>query len=135
MAEGMHRLNVTILDGANQLTYWTGSPSFSGGALKPIDMSPVLGPPRFDYDETGKDREQMKFEVDTKIPGADGAAQLAFIDLYARGTRFAAASLSGISTQDAGTDWIVENALVKHSADGNTPSTLSITLAEVGAAL
>lgn len=128
MAEGMHRLNVQILDGDNQLTYWTGTPSQEGGALKGIDMSPVGGPPIFDYDPTGNDREQIKFNVDTKIPGNTPQAREAFIAKYARGTTFEAATISGVP---AGIDWVVENALVKHSDEGSTPSILTITLAEI----
>lgn len=128
MAEGMHRLNVTILDGADKLTHWTGSPSAEGGALKGIDMSPTGGPPVYDYDPTGNDREQMKFNVDTKILGNTEVEQLAFIAKYARGTVFSAAKISGLPA----TDYVVENALVKHSADDKTPSMLSITLAEIG---
>ena len=131
MAEGMHRLNVTILDGDDQLTHWMGTPSQEGGALRGIDMSPVGGPPVFDYDPEGKDREQSKFNVDTKIIGKTDADRLAFIAKYKRGTRFTNANITGLP---AGVDWIVENALVKHASDGNNASTLSITLAEAGPA-
>src|SRR6185312_10556907 len=127
MAEGMHRRNVTILSGGNKIDYWTGTPSQEGGALKGIDMSPVAGPPRFDYDPDGDDREQMKFNLDSKIPGADAEAQQAYIDKYKRGTMFENAVISGLPT---GINWVVENASIKHSSEGNTPSTLSIVLAE-----
>lgn len=125
--EGMHRRNVTILTGGNKITHWTGSPSQEGGALKGVDMSPVAGPPVFDYDPAGNDREQMKFNLDTKIPGTTQDAQLDFIDKYKRGTTFPNADITGLP---AGINWVVENALIKHASEGNTPSTLSIVLAE-----
>jgi len=128
MAEGMHRLNVTILDGANKLTHWTGSPSAEGGALRGIDMSPVGGPPIFDYDTTGNDREQIKFTVETKIPGTTETAREAFVARYARGTRFIGNKITGMPGGGE-FDWIVENALIRHNADDG-PSMLAITLAE-----
>lgn len=127
MAEGMHRLNVVILAGPDEITYWTGSPSQEGGALRAIDMSPVGGPPVYDYDTTGDDRDQMKFNLDTKIPGADATAQNAFIATYERGTIFENASISGLP---AGYNWIIENRSIRHNAEGNAPSILSIVLAE-----
>lgn len=129
MAEGMHRLNVTILDGVNKLTHWTGTPSQEGGALRGIDMSPVGGPPVHDYDPTGNDREQMKFNIDTKIIGTTQALRDAFIARYKRGTRFPNANITGLP---AGLDWVVENAMIKHAAEGNNASTLSLVLAEAG---
>lgn len=127
--EGMHYLNVKILDGDDELTHWTGSPSAEGGALRGIDMSPVKGPPVWDYDPTGNSREQLKFTIDTKIIGSTEAKQNSFIAKYKRGTIFSGAAISGMPTAIG---WIVENALVKHSAEGNTASTLTITLAEIG---
>lgn len=129
MSEAMHRLNVTILEGGNKFTHWTGSPSAEGGALVGIDCSPVGGPPVFDYDTTGNMREQRKFTLDTKIPGTTEDARTAFVAKYANGTVFTNQKISGLPGTN---NWIVENALPKHSADGNTPSTLTITLAEVG---
>ena len=126
--EGMHRCNVTILDGDDQITHWTGSPSEEGGALRAIDMTPVGGPPTFVYCGIN-DRDQIKFNVETKILGATDEEQYAFIARYARGTIFTAAHITGLPLN---IDWIVENATVRHSAEGNNPSTLSIVLAELG---
>lgn len=128
MAEGMHRCNVTILSGADELTHWVGSPSVEGGELVGIDMSATNGPPQFDYCGTDA-RSQYKFNVETKILGADATAQNAFIANYAVGTVFTAPTISGLP---AGLDWIVEKANVRHNAEGNNPSILAITLAEVG---
>lgn len=134
--EAMHRLNVTILDGSNQLTHWRGSPSVDGGALMGIDVSPVGGPPHFEYGTT--DREQMKITLETVILGADEAEQNAFIKKYSRGTVFSAPQISGISgiaglpDDVLALDWVVENHRVRHNATGNDPSVLEITLAELG---
>lgn len=123
--EAMHRLNVSILNGA--VTHWRGSPASEGGQLQGIDVSPVGGPPHFEYGQN--DREQIKFNLETLILGADAAEQKAFIDSYARGTTFSAAQISGVPEN---LNWIIENANVRHNADGNQPSILQITLAETG---
>ena len=128
-SEGMHRLNVTILDGDDELTHWVGTPSQEGGALRGIDMSPTGGPPTWDYDEDDEDREQMKFTVETKILGTTDAEREAFRVKYKRGTKFLGSKISGMPP---GLDWVVENASLKHSAEGNSPSTLTLTLAEIG---
>lgn len=129
MATTMNRLNVTILDGNDQLTHWVGSPSVEGGELKGINESGVGGPPVWAYDETGNDRDRYTFPIETKILGADESAQNAFIAKYALGTRFNSPTISGLP---ADLDWIVTKANVKHDADGENPSILSITLSEVG---
>jgi hypothetical protein len=128
--QGMHHLNVHILDGENELTHWVGSPSVEGGELNGVDMSPVGGPPVWDYDTSGNDRTQYRFTVETKIIGTSEAAQKAFIAKYAVGTQFPDAVISGVPE---GLDWVVAMANPTHNAE-NEPSTLQIRLDEVGPA-
>ena len=125
----MNRLNVTILSGADQITHWTGTPGVDGGELKPINESPVGGPPVMAYDSTGKDRAPYTFPVSTKILGANAAAQNAFIARYALGKIFPNAAISGLP---AGLDWQITKANPKHDADGENPSMLDIVLSEIG---
>lgn len=136
MATAMTKLNVNILTGANQLHYWEGSPASEGGELAMIDVSPVLGTPQFDYDETGKARKPFMFKMDSKIPGATEAAQNAFIAQYAQGTKFTSDQITGLSTITGGkVNFVVSSAHIKHNdGDENAKSMLSITLHEVGPA-
>lgn len=134
MAEGMNRRNVTILGsapGVGGLTHWRGSPASSGGALRPIDMSPTLGPPMFDYDTDGNMREQRKWTLESMILGADEAARQAYIDAFKVGKVFLSTFITGIPTGDS-TNWIIESATVTHHATGDSPSMLQIVLAEMG---
>ena len=126
--EGMHRCNIHILTGDGQITHWTGSPALEGGNLRPVDMSAPGGPPVYEYCGPN-DRDQYKFNCDTKIIGATAEEQAAFLAKYALGTVFTDADISGVPT---GLDWIVESHHVRHTAEGNTPSILSIVLAEIG---
>lgn len=134
MASAMTKLNVNILTGANQMDFWEGSPASEGGELDMIDVSPVNGPPQFDYDDTGNARKPYMFKMDSKIPGATTAAQDAYILKYKKGTKFTSDQITGLSSITGGNiDFVVSQANVKHS-DGqeNARSTLSITLHEVG---
>ncbi len=128
MSTTMNHLNVQMLDGDNQITHWTGSPSSSGGDLTLTNCTPIGGPPYFDYDTTGNDRKPYTFKVETKILGANKAAQDAFIAKYKQGTVFPSSSISGLPT---GLDFVVQSANVKHS-DGENPSMLEIGLHEIG---
>lgn len=127
--EGMHRRNITILEGIDKLTHWTGTPAVEGGELNGIDMSGPSGPPVWDYDTKGDDRKQYKFNVDTKILGATEAEQEAFIARYPLGRVFRNDKISGLP---GGLDWVIALANPKHGSDGEAPSTLTLRLDEVG---
>lgn len=128
MATGQHHLNVTIFDGANQLTHWMGSPSAEGGELVMINMGAVGGPPAFDYDAGGDDRTPFTFTVETKILGATQAEREAFQARYAVGTIFPSSSITGLPS---GINFVVQSSLPTHN-DGEEPSKLTIKLHEVG---
>lgn len=128
MATGQTHLNVSIFDGANQLTHWMGSPASEGGELMMIDMSPVGGPPQFDYDTDGSDRTPYTFTVETKILGATQAARNEFVARYANGKVFASDNITGLPS---GINFVVQSANVSHN-DKEEGSKLTIKLHEVG---
>lgn len=124
----MHHLNVTIFDGANQLTHWMGSPSEEGGELTMIDMTPPGGPPQFDFDSTGNDRTPRTFTVETRILGATEAEQNAFKERYKEGTIFSSNNITGLTP---GINYVVQSANVGHN-DKEESSKLTIKLHEIG---
>lgn len=129
MSTTMNRLNVTILDGADQITHWTGTPGVDGGELNPINESPVGGPPVMAFDSTGRDRKPYTFPISTKILGAILVEQESFLARYALGKKFINPNITGLPP---GLDWQITKANPKHDASGENPSMLDIVLSEIG---
>lgn len=126
--QGMNRLNIIILDGAFNLTHWIGSPAAEGGELAMVDMSATNGPPTYDFDNTGQNRAQLKFNLETKIMGSTLNLQETFMNQYQVGKAFKSPSISGLPR---GLDWVITKANVSHN-DKNEPSVFHIELSEVG---